>query len=314
MIFNQCGNVVIYMKNVKHFLRKLKRKILLKKFGVKWIKKQTDENLLSFMRHEAHRIEKAYYNGLLVIDRYKEIYLDKAIRISIIAEILIERDSKYKVNPTVLWAKEISASFDDFETLYVEKNSKEKYQIDESETHSLIEHLRERRSCRVWSKNQPSKEELENIANILIDSARWAPNSGNRQPWRFKIFTDQEDKQLFLGIKERHTVLAPLLIFIGMDKRLYGAFGKQETCLYIDAGAAIENMITTAQYMGYGTCWNHFGIDFIKTRKKNIKIFNNIKAVANIPEYIEPVAILAVGYPDFIPPVPARTNIEDLIL
>jgi hypothetical protein len=252
---------------VKNPLRKIKRRVKRKMHDEAWLDKFSDEKLLSLMRHEAHRIEKAFYNGI-VFGEKSIAYSDKRDDIFKIIEILMSRDVDYRGNQTVIWAREIAESFDNFEVEFIQKNIAPPYKFDALLSEGLKQQMISRRSCRVWAASQPSVEAYSDLALQLIDVARWAPTSGNRQPWRFMVFTSEEDRKMFTGIKERHTVLAPLLIFVGMDKRLYGAFGKSESGIFIDAGAAIENMILYAQCLGYGTCWNHFGRDFIETRQK----------------------------------------------
>jgi hypothetical protein len=34
----------------------------------------------------------------------------------------------------------------------------------------------------------------------------------------------------------------------------------------------------------------------------------------SIPDYIEPIAILAIGKPEFVPPRPERMNISELLM
>ena len=54
-----------------------------------------------------------------------------------------------------------------------------------TEIHSL---LRQRRSSRLYDPDRPVSP--EQIASLL-EAARWAPSSNNRQPWRYLIFDDR---------------------------------------------------------------------------------------------------------------------------
>ena len=95
-----------------------------------------------------------------------------------------------------------------------------------------------RRSTRTWAINNFHESELINIGNKLIESASWAPCSGNRQAWFFKIITKQNEKNLLIGIKEKHCYSAPMLIFIGIDRKAYGAIGINEQGIHVDGAAA----------------------------------------------------------------------------
>lgn len=271
----------------------------------------TNDQLLSLMRHDSHRIEKTIYNNIL--ESKYSTYLKKWKKLNVIYQILESRG--YNLNePTIVWSRKIYESFDKLEKDFIQKNSLPASKFAPNLALPFIEFLRARRSVRVWAEEQPDVEEFEKIAHNMIDAARWAPTSGNRQPWRFMILTKAEKKELLRGIKENHCISAPLLIFVGMDTRLYGAFSKSERSIYIDAGAAIMQMVLVGHKCGLGVCWNHFADDLINSRESNKPIYLNFTKTLNIPDYITPIAIVATGVPKFIPPEPARMEIESLLI
>lgn len=271
----------------------------------------SNEELLSIMRHESHRIEKTIYNNILE-EKYNT-YHSKRERLRRIYEILENRN--YPINePTIVWSKKIYHAFDNLEKEFIQSHSLPASEFNPSLATSFIQFLRARRSVRVWADEQPEQSILRGIAKQMIDAARWAPTSGNRQPWRFLILTDAPEKELLTGIKENHCITAPLLIFVGMDSRFYGALGKSERSIYIDAGAAIMQMVLMAHKCGLGVCWNHFADDLILSRSENQVIYANFSQALNIPEYITPVAIIATGIPKFIPPEPARMEVEKFLI
>lgn len=269
------------------------------------------EALLSIMRHESHRIEKAVYNNL--IQTKEANYTHKKARLEKIYEILRERGHPDK-DPTVEWSRKIFAEFGDLENNFIKPNSRPPKPFQQNQASPFVEFLRERRSVRVWDSDQPSEEDLRELALKMIDAARWAPTSGNRQPWRFRIITKEEEKNLLQGIKEHHCIRSPLLIFVGMDTRFYGALGLNESSQFIDAGAAIMQMVLTAHKCGLGVCWNHFAEDLITSRRSNITAYSNFARVLKIPKHVAPIAILSIGRPKFIPPEPARAEIASLLI
>ena len=273
----------------------------------------SSDELLSLMRHESHRIEKAAYNKLLLNTSKVKNYQEKRERLGKIYQILEERG--YTTNePTIAWSRQIYDTFDTLEANFILKYSQQAHDFDPTLVKPFINFLRERRSVRVWAEEQPDQSTLRKFALDMIDSARWAPNSGNRQAWRFLVFNNPKEKELLRKIKEDHCTTAPLLIFIGMDTRLYGALGKSERSVFIDAGAAIMQMILTAHKCGLGACWNHFADDLINSRENNRKIYADFAKYFKIPDYIAPIALVAIGRPKFIPPQPARMEIEDLLM
>ena len=296
------------MNMLKSFFRRLFRKKTSSFSGLSNL--GTDE-LLALMRHETHRIEKAVYNDILVSK--KEAFQRKREKLALIFKILEDRGFPEN-EPTLLWSKKMYENFEILEKELKLAGSSQVPEFDASPAGHFLEFLSKRRSVRVWAEKQPKIEILEKFAYRMIDAARLAPNSGNRQTWRFVILKTPEEKKLLEKIKERHCITAPLLIFVGMDTRLYGALGESESCLYIDAGAAILNMILLAHKCGLGTCWNHLGDDIVASREINKEIFRRFTRELNIPDYIAPVALISIGIPEFLPPVPSRMNIESLML
>jgi nitroreductase len=271
----------------------------------------SDDELLALMRHEAHRVEKAVYNRYLETKR--EDYVKKHARVGKILDLLRERGVAGD-EPTVQWARRIFEGFEDLETRFVKAHSRAPEDFDRRRAEEFVELVRQRRSSRVWHEEQPSSEELEAFARVMIDAARWAPNSGNRQAWRFVILSTPERKRLMADIKEPHTVRAPLLVFVGMDRRLYGALGREERSIFIDAGAAVENMLLAAHLAGMGACWNHLARDLIDSREVNRQRYAAFCADCGVPDYVEPIGLVAIGRVAFIPPVPERMAVKSLIL
>lgn len=271
----------------------------------------SNEQLMALMRHEAHRIEKTIYNDIL--EKKYPVYRQKWVRVGEILGLL-ERRQVSMDEPTIAWARQIHVAFDDLPKQFIQPNSSPAQSIDNDAVDGFVDFVRARRSVRVWSDEQPDRETLLQLAKKLVDAARWAPTSGNRQPWRFKVLVDAEKKELLRGIKEEHCVAAPLLVFVGMDTRVYGALGRSERGVYIDAGAAVMQMVLAAHRGGYGVCWNHFADDLVNSRKSNQVAYGRFTEVLGIGAHIAPVAVVAVGRPAFIPPMPARIDVEDLIL
>ena len=275
------------------------------------LSKLSNQELLSLMRHESHRIEKTIYNDIF-LDKYP-IYRAKWQNLSLIYQILDKRNYPSD-EPTIIWSKEIYHNFKDLEQGFIYKNSLSPTKFDPDMAAPFVDFVRARRSVRVWSEEQPETAEFRQIAYHMIDAAKWAPTSGNRQPWRFLILVEPEKKEFLRGIKENHCISAPLLIYVGMDTRFYGALGKSERSIYIDAGAAIMQMVLVAHKCGLGVCWNHFADDLINSREANKRIYANFAQKLNIPDYITPIAIIATGVPKFIPPEPARMEIDNLLI
>lgn len=271
----------------------------------------SDAELMAFMRHDAHRIEKSFYNNIFATKR--PFYEQRRDNVLEAIRILKQRGCDL-TEPTIAWAREIAETFDELEERFIQRKQTAPLAIDHVAADSFVSLVASRRSSRVWADAQPPAEELESFARRMIDAGRWAPNSGDRQPIRFKIITDGTEKALLAGLKEEHCYAAPCLIFVGSDRRFYGGLGEKEAGIHIDAAAAAMQMVLTAHAAHYGVCWNHFSRDLIESRESNTRTYKKFADIMGIPEHVEPVAIIAFGIAAFHPPVPPRMNIDSMLL
>jgi len=271
----------------------------------------SNEQLLSLMCYDSHRIEKASYNNLLQVK--SSLFQGRKDRLGEIYRILTERGFTGE-SPIEIWSRGIYNAFPDLEEEFIRPRSTPPPDFDPEGGEKFLKFLRGRRSVRVWAEEQPPLSQLQEIARLMIDAARWAPNSCNRQTWRFRILHRESEKKLLSKLKEEHCTRAPLLIFVGIDTRLYGEMGREELSIYIDAGAAIAQMLLTAQRCGLGSCWNHLGNDLINSRKINQRIYARFAEAISIPAHIAPVALIALGRAAFTPPCPARIERENIMI
>lgn len=272
----------------------------------------SDSRLVAIVRHEAHRIEKSHYNQIFESKRaYFEMRRDN------LQKALAELTSRGQVGSAAYrWGTEISKNFESLEKNYIHRHSRQADPLDFAASDDMLHSFERRVSARIWKdKNQqPALEEFLKIGGRMVRAAIQAPTSGNRQPWRFRFIHKEEEKRLLVGVKEEHCYTAPFLIFIGMDSSLYGAFSDNESGLYIDAGAAIMQMVDIANVMNLGVCWNHFAPDLIHSREKNVEIYQKFSSQMGFSDELIPVAIIAIGLPEFLPPKPPREVIEDYLI
>ncbi len=160
----------------------------------------------------------------------------------------------------------------------------------------ILNLLKSRRSVRIY-KDLPVPKDL--LLQIL-EAGRWAPSGANLQPWHFIIVTDQETRKRigevakFFFIKSSHVERAPVVLVLGFDKRK-GKYGRYDVTL---AGG---NMITMATSIGLGTCW--------------IGAFDEerVKEILQIPEHIEVIGLITLGYPEEKPEPPPRLELEKIV-
>ena len=164
---------------------------------------------------------------------------------------------------------------------------------------ALLALLKSRRSIRRYRPDPVPDEMVEQ----LLEAGRWAPSASNRQPWTFIVVRDEAIRQqvaehaAFYFIRWAHVAEAPLLIILCGDagKLIYRQF------LHEDIGLAGSQIMLQAKALGLGTCWLG-GID----RKA-------IAATLKLPERLEVVGLLTVGFPAEDPPPTSRKPLSEIV-
>ena len=166
---------------------------------------------------------------------------------------------------------------------------------------SFIEIAKMRYSVRKYSDRAVESEKLEKI----IEAAHVAPTAANLQP--VKLIVVQSEEGLNKLGKAANTYDAPIAIIVCADhsKAWIRPFdGKKTTD--IDATILTDHMMHEATELGLGTCWVcYFKADIISKEFR-------------LPDNLEPINILAIGYADEIPAdsnrhVKERIAVEKLV-
>ena len=169
---------------------------------------------------------------------------------------------------------------------------------------NLLENIiQQRRSIRKWKDIKLKEEEFER----LVNAARWAPSSCNRQPWCF-LLTQDKNKIKFLSEIRKQSFIknAPSCILILIDTEAYDEITKYYFT-YLDAGVAIQNMLLMAENMNLGACFINFAptSNFELQKKQINKKFK-------IPLNFEIIGMLPIGRTDEKPSPPGRKSISDI--
>lgn len=104
-----------------------------------------------------------------------------------------------------------------------------------------------RRSIRKYKSDSIPDEKLK----MILEAARLAPSTGNRQPWRFVVVCDGERKKALAKAANNQAFLAnaaTIVTAIGdpeISKKWYEK----------DPMIAVEHMALAAAALGYGACW-----------------------------------------------------------
>lgn len=170
----------------------------------------------------------------------------------------------------------------------------------------IMDVIRNRRSIRKWKDQEVENEVIEK----LVEAARWAPSSGNRQSVRIIALTKKEYRNLAVDLKEKFLANAPTILVIAYDKRVYNSFELNAGIGLLDSSAVIQNILLYGHSLGLGSVWCKFCVD---DWMKNPKLFLEFKKCLNLPAYIELVSLIGIGWIQRIPRTPPRKNISHFL-
>ncbi len=138
---------------------------------------------------------------------------------------------------------------------------------------------KERFTCRSYMDKKVEKEKLEKI----LEAGKIAPTAANMQPQRLLIL--QEEKGLEKLKRGADIYQAPLAIIVCGDKeKVWKRSFDGKNMVDIDTSIVTTHMMLEAKELGLESVWVcYFKPDIIR------KEFN-------IPENLEPINILAIGY------------------
>jgi nitroreductase len=167
---------------------------------------------------------------------------------------------------------------------------------------SFLELAKKRYSVRKYLDRPVEKEKLM----YVLEAGRVAPSAANLQPWHYVIITGEEMKKKIWATYNRTWFRkAPVIILICGDHRISWKRADGKDHCDIDISITTDHMTLAAAEMDLGTCWI---CNFDAKRTSEI---------LDIPEPIEPIVYLSLGYPDNaedngLRPL-VRKNIEEIV-
>ncbi|PUA34004.1 MAG: nitroreductase [Zestosphaera tikiterensis] len=162
----------------------------------------------------------------------------------------------------------------------------------------ILHVIKGRRSIREFIDKEIPREHLTKI----VEAGVWAPSGSNIQPWEFIVVDD-------VKMIEKVKLVSPglfgnpkALIVICVNRAKYERGGSQGRLIALmDASMAAQNIMLEAYSLGVGSC--------------PIASFNKlaVKELLKIPEHVEPVLIISLGYPSKWPDPPKRRPLKEVV-
>jgi nitroreductase len=157
--------------------------------------------------------------------------------------------------------------------------------------------IQSRYSCRRYEDKPIEDAQLQSI----LEAARQAPSAKNLQDWRFVVVRDK-------ALREKLAIAANNQTFIENAGAIIVACTASDHVMRcgqaigpIDVSIAMEHMCLQATELGLATCWiGSFYPD-------------KVRSVVGIPEHINIIELLALGYPADSPKEHRREPIESIV-
>jgi nitroreductase len=145
--------------------------------------------------------------------------------------------------------------------------------------------LQNRWSPRVFDESH-ELDSKESIA--LMEAARWAPSSSNRQPWKFALLLRDSDTfdalsaEALIGFNQTWAPSASALIAVMAEKKSAKGEDQDQAGVFYDAGLASAQIVFQAESMGLKA---HYMAGFVEEKAQE---------VLRVPD-VWVVCIIAVG-------------------
>jgi nitroreductase len=173
----------------------------------------------------------------------------------------------------------------------------------------LDETVRGRRSIRKYQKRDIPDPVIEE----LLDLARYAPSSMNGQPWYFIVVRDEGNKHRLADIKDKYCPVekqmfkadmlrdAPVVLVICVDQQRSYDRGIENGVL------ATATILLAAVSRGLGSVY----MSAYKSDEPGVS--DEIRQTLGIPQDVDPITIVPLGYPDETPGVKTLESLDDII-
>lgn len=163
----------------------------------------------------------------------------------------------------------------------------------------LLDTVKSRRSIRIYRKGEKVPDE---ILRRVLEAGLWSPTGSNVQPWEFIVVRDESNlkrvKALTPGIFDD----PPVIVVLCINKKRARKGGPQgEVMALMDVAMAAQNIMLEAHSLGLGSCPV---LSFSR---------DGLKELLEIPDHVEPVLMLTIGYPGERPEPPRRRSLEEVV-
>lgn len=172
-------------------------------------------------------------------------------------------------------------------------------QQDQIAPDALLTLMRSRRSIRRYLADPVPDEVLQQV----LEAGRWAPSANNQQPWVFVVVQDEQIRKQVAAhatyYLARHARVDEAPVLIALCAQARSRLSRRQPGG--DVRMAGMQMMLQAKALGLGTCW----IDGLER--------DAVSKVLHIPDYLDIVALMTVGFPAETPPETPRKPLFETV-
>jgi nitroreductase len=178
--------------------------------------------------------------------------------------------------------------------------------VSERRDADLFAVVHRQRACRMFS-DEPVPDSL--IAEVL-DAATYAPSAENRQPWEFVVVRDPRAREGLGDVMRRAwagggrafaEARIPAAMLEEVDRGMTGGVAGAPVLLVVAADTqrglpetvassifpAVQNLLLAATALGLGSALTTLAAVF----------GDEVRSLTHLPDHVEPVALVPLGYP-----------------
>lgn len=264
------------------------------------LKTQNDiRSISSKLLHLGHSLDLFLVQG-------KKVPLLRILEIQCLINII--KKKQIPLNKAERWA---------LEKYYLVKNkirisdeTTRQHTIDHNEIKLLQNIIKSRRSIRKWNDNIVEVGELEKI----IEIAKWAPSSCNRQPWQILLLNRQEDKEFLSSyFPNKFWISAPYLLIVLINTKVYSK--NESHFAYLDGACFVQNLLLLFHCEDFGACWIGFkGWNNNGDNNLHPDLRHHFYERFHLsPDFI-PISMIAVGRTDQKTSGPERKDLQSILI
>jgi len=155
--------------------------------------------------------------------------------------------------------------------------------------------VKKRRSIRSYKDAEVPREMLMR----LLEAGQWSPTPSNVQSWRFIVVQEPKHLGILKNLSPGFPASASAAIAVCSDRGDTQRFGEKLrlTLTAEEAAMAVQNMLLVAHSLSLGSC--------------PVASFSQagIKELLDLPERIDPILLVALGFPHEQPVAPPRKKL-----